>query len=662
MNKILKYYLRAIFLLFPIIFIPVITDSFGFGKNLSLMVMAIVALILWTIGLILAKEKMVKTNKLFWLFLIFTAWSVVSFLRLETGIKMTSLMSPMGMGTVLSLFILFFVWLQFVDKKEIEKQFLFLTISGLIVGILSLIVFVLPANKLPLLIPKIDPLISITSAWSLTGSLLAEMTLLVFLIFGWLRKLLAKIKEKEEMMVYLTDAMAVAFFSLLFFLDIYKVFKLGWGVLDRNSAWVIAVEVFKRNPIFGQGIGNFTEAFNLFRPASFNLTKYWTNIFAGSSMGILHIWTELGIVGLILVFYLILTVLRLKKNINFWQVLLFLAVVLFLPLNLMSVFLLVWLLVSIGLEVKETKLILSVGENNFNAMPYLVALLVLILSVGSGYWMTRMFLGDVYMRQSLLAASKNDGEKTYNLQIKAIGFNPNVASYRKIYSQTNLSLTQALLSEKEITDEQKEKASVLVQQAVREAKAAIALDNNNSAYWYNLAGIYKSLIGLVDGAADWSYEAYQQAIILDPVNPVLHLEMGGLFYAANNFEQADRSFEDVVTNKNDFANGWYNFANSSKKLNKLDLAVTYLETALKLVPADSSDYETASKELEVWKKELAELNAKNKVASDEAAMVEPETLKTPEPLPTMGTEEKVDVSADQLEPPMVEPTQEIPTE
>jgi hypothetical protein len=154
MNTILKYYLRAIFLLFPIMFIPVITDGFGFGKNLVLILMALLSLILWTVNLILAKEKVVKTNKLFWLFLIFIVWSVVSFLRLETGVKMLSLMSPMGIGTVVSLFVLFFVWLQVSDKKETEKQFLFLTGAGLLVSLVSLIVFVLPTNKLPLLIPN----------------------------------------------------------------------------------------------------------------------------------------------------------------------------------------------------------------------------------------------------------------------------------------------------------------------------------------------------------------------------------------------------------------------------------------------------------------------------------------------------------------------------
>jgi len=658
MNNILKYYLRVVFLLFPIAFVPIILDGFAFGKNLSLMIMALLALVLWIIKLLTNKEKTVKTNKLFWLFLVFFVWTIVSFFRLDAGVRMQSLMLPMGMGTVGSLLILFFVWLQVNDKEETEKQFLFLTISGLITGLVSLIVFMLPAGKLPLSLPKNNPLVSINSAWSLTGSIAGETILFAFLIFGWLKKLISKIKEKAEVMAYLTDALAVAFFSLLFLLDIYRIFKLGWVVLDRNSTWIIAVETFKTNPIFGVGIGNFTQAFNMFKPASYNLTEYWTSVFSGSSMGVLQIWTELGIVGLALVTYLVLMVLKMKKTVKFWQLALFLAVVLFLPLNLISVFLLVWLLSANVLETKENKLVLNVGENNFNVMPYLVAILILAGVGFGGYWMRKMFLGDFYMRQSLLAASKNDGVKTYELQIKAIGINPSLASYRKVYSQTNLALTQALLSNEEITDEDKEKASTLVQQSVREAKAAISLDQKNPEYWYNLANIYKSLVGLVDGAADWSYQAYQQALILDSTNPSLYLDMGGLFYAAGNYEQADRAFEEAVTNKNDFANGWYNWANSAKKLNKLDVAVARLEQALKLVPSDSGDYETASKELEIWKKELDEAvkQQQEMLKQQQAEQKQPETLKTPEPLPTVNPEEKVDVSSEELEPPVVEPT------
>ena len=184
-----------------------------------------------------------------------------------------------------------------------------------------------------------------------------------------------------------------------------------------------------------------------------------------------------------------------------------------------------------------------------------------------------------------------------------------------------------------MTDEDRQKASTLVQQAVREGKAAIALDENNPIYWLNLAMIYRQLVGMVDGAADWSYQAYQQAVVLEPANPISKLDLGGLLFAANKFEEADRVFEQVVTTKPDFANGWYNWAYSAKKLNKLEFAVARLTQAVALVPATSGDYEKANGELTTWKKELA--------ASAEAMAPKAETLKTAEPLPTTGKEQVV---------------------
>ena len=658
MNTVLKYFNRVIFLLFPIIFIPTITDSFGLGKNISLAVMAFLALLLWVIKLVTGKEKTAKTSKLFWLFLVFTIWSGVTFFRLESGARMMSLMSPMGMGTVISLFALFFVWLQVNDKEETKKQFLFLTISGVIAGLVSLIVFLLPASKLPLSIPKNNALLTIGANWSLTGSIWAEAALFIFLIFGWLKTLLKKVKEKSELKTYLVEAVAVIFFSLLFLLDIYRIFKAGWTFLDFNSAWVIAAEAFKKNPIFGMGIGNFVEAFNSYRPVSFNLTKNWSTTFTSSSMGILQIWTELGIVGLVLAGYLVAMVMKLKKSNNFWKLALFLAICLFLPFNLVTVFLLMWLLSEGVAENKESKLILNAGEKNFNVMPYLVAILVLAGVGFGGYWTTRIFLGDFYMRKSLVAAGKNDGTNTYQLAIKAIGFNPYVSSYRRIYAQTNLSIAENLLSKTDVSSDDKEKASTLVQQAVREAKAAVALDQKNPTYWYNLAGVYRSLVGYVDSSADWSYQAYQQAIILDSANPIYYLDFGGLLYSAKEYESAERAFEQATTAKSDYANAWYNWAYAAKQQNKMSAAVTRLEQALKLVPNESSDYEAAVKELEVWKAELAKTTTQvpEQPATTDQSQKAPEAKKATDLAPAITGTETAPTAEETLAPPATQVT------
>jgi Tfp pilus assembly protein PilF len=245
------------------------------------------------------------------------------------------------------------------------------------------------------------------------------------------------------------------------------------------------------------------------------------------------------------------------------------------------------------------------------------------------------------------------------LQIKAIGMNSNMAEYRKTYSQTNLALANTLLSNKDLSDDDKQKASVLIQQAVREAKSAITLESYNPNYWLNLAAVYRKIVGVVDGSADWSFQAYQQAVALEPVNPMSKLEMGGLLFAANRFDEADRVFEQVVTVKPDFANGWYNWAYTAKKTGKLADAVSRMTQALTLVPADSGDYETASKELAAWKKELDEaIKKQNADAQAAAAAKQPETLKTEQPLPTGSAKDRVAVPTGELAPPS---TQVIPS-
>jgi Tfp pilus assembly protein PilF len=212
-----------------------------------------------------------------------------------------------------------------------------------------------------------------------------------------------------------------------------------------------------------------------------------------------------------------------------------------------------------------------------------------------------------------------------------------------------MALAKTILSAKTVSDDDKQKASVLIQQAVREGKAAISLDPNNPNYWLNLASIYRDLIGVVDGSADWSFQAYQQATYLEPANAVTKLEMGGLLYAAGRYDEADRVFEQVVTEKADYANGWYNWAYSAKMSNKLPDAVTRLTQALALVSADSGDYDKASKELTAWQKEL---DAATKQAA--AAVKPPETLQTAQPLPTTSKSNPVNVPTGELQPPTTE--------
>jgi Tfp pilus assembly protein PilF len=632
-------------LVLPISFVPMVVDSFGTGRNIVLMVSALVGLLLMGVNVLVGKEKTVRTNSILWLLLVMVAYAWIQWWwRVAPGVKMRSVMEFGGVGTLSAWWVWLLLWLQ--TESDRENQIKWLSVAGIVAGVTSLGLFVIPASKLPIVWPKDNPLLNISSNWSITGSILGEVVLMVFLAIEWIKRLVAKLKKEEG---YVMEAVATSLISLVALLDMFRLFRGGWLNLDNGTSWVIVAEAFKRSPIWGVGMGDFVEAFWLWRPASYNLTQYWTSGFKYASNGLFNLWAEMGLIGLVIAGVMGLRILSTKKNFNGILTIAVGLAMLLLPYNFVLMMVMVWLLAGLGGKRVELALKVDVGERKINVAPGLLMGVVVVVGGVAGYWNYRMLAGEIFMRQSMMAAAKNDGGNTYNLQIKAIGMSPLMAEYRRVYSQTNLSLASVLLSNKELSDEDKQKASVLIQQAVREAKSAISLEQTNPNYWVNLASIYRQIVGIVDGSADWSYQAYQQAVALEPANPMSKLDMGGLLFAAGRYEEADRAFESVVYTKNDLANGWYNWAHTAKKLNKLPDAVSRLTQALALVPVDSGDYEQASKELTDWKKELEALTKKQADAVKQETKPA-ETLETPKPLPT-GTSGIIPVPTGDLNPP-----------
>jgi len=651
MMKILKTYLKVCLVLLPLSFLPIIIDAFGLGKNWLMLIMSLIGLIFWAIGvMIIGKEEKIRVSRGWWWLMGITIWATIFWFFGEAGLKMRSLVGVPGLGMMWSLTIWTFLWLQ-VSENRSENEEKWLTGAGLLVALSSLVVFLLPTAKLPISWPKDNPLINITQDWTLVGSLLGEIWLLLILVIIWVRKLMEKIKAREG---YVAQLVVTAILVMVLFLDVFKMVRAGWNYLDINSSWAIATESLKYRPLQGVGIGNYVQAFNAWKPATFNNNKNWLGVFNWGANTGMQVWTELGLIGLVMGVLAVLAFKKDQKSQRGKTLVILLAVILALtPINFVALWLAAWLATK-NINTKEIKVMLRAGEEGKNAGPAVLAVIVVALAIFGGYWGVRILLGEVYLRNSLAAAAKNDGGNTYNWQIKAIGINPNNAEYRQIYSQTNMALAGTILAKTDLTDTDKEQASTLIQQAVREGKAAVALDSKNPTYWSNLAVIYRQLVGTIEGAADWSYQAYAQAVSLDPTNPSLKLDFGGLLYAAGLYEDAARMFEQVVTLKPDLANGWYNLAYAEKKLNKLGLAVNHLNQAVSLVPTDSGDYDKASKELVAWKEEYDALMKQQQAAVEEAKQAE--TLKVPAALPTQGVEERVNVPAADLEPPKVEAT------
>jgi Tfp pilus assembly protein PilF len=621
---------------------PLVADAWGWGKNWWMVVLALVNLLLW-IGVWLKDGRgKVQTGMVSWWWLVTGVGLITLFLaNTYTGVRFRGLVGSGGLMTMVGVGIWWWLWQQ-LDANVKRKMVGVMGWAGVVLVMLAVAVFLIPQKMLPISWPPTNPWLMIDAGWSVTGSVVSEIVILLVLAFVVGHRLIVRIKKSEN---YWMWAIMEALLLIGVVIDGYRLFKGAWSGLPMDTAWSIALETLKRKPWVGVGWGNFIEAFNTYRPVGYNLTSMWATAFKNSTMTGLQWLTEAGMIGLGVMIWGML--IGLKKNTHGkrnWIKLGGVLALLLLPITSGGWWIMAWLL-ALKSETVEKEVLMLAGESKRNIGPWIIGGFTAVFVMGIGFMWIRLTMAEVAIKNSITAAAKNLAQPTYDWQRRAIEINPWEPEYRRLYSQTNLALAQATLSKETPSDAEKQQAAVLVQQSVNEGKAAIALDGLNSGYWANLAVIYRSLVGLVDGAADWSYESYNQAIALDSVNPLLKLNLGGLLYAANRFEDADRIFEGVVTSKPDLANGWYNWAYTAKKLNKINDAVARLNQAVSLVPADSGDFEKATLELTEWKKELEA--SQTPVPTPKEA----ETLKTPEPLPSVSEDEKPIIPSGVLAPP-----------
>jgi cytochrome c-type biogenesis protein CcmH/NrfG len=182
--------------------------------------------------------------------------------------------------------------------------------------------------------------------------------------------------------------------------------------------------------------------------------------------------------------------------------------------------------------------------------------------------------------------------------------------------------------------------TTLIQQSIAEAKSTVALNPLRAGNWEILGQTYRSIAPLAQGADAFAAQSYRQAIALDPLNPNLRIALGGLYYAAENYETAIDIFELAVSAKADHANARFNLAFALNEAGELDRAIAEMTAVLSLITnKEGQDFKVAQQT-------LSDMQAK-KAASTEGGQ---------ELNPPAGAEEPV------LEPPIELPEGSEPPE
>lgn len=612
--------------IFPLFFLPFTQDYYDTNKWYLLLGGAGILLGLWGIRVMTTKSLSISLGGTTKAMGLLGLVALTSLLIRSTN-RVEALLSPFGVGTFLALVVFSCIGDTFVNEKtkHILQQIVSISIS--IAGLIAIYQFFgLEKYLLPNAPFVQNPL------WTPVGASVGLIAILGVIIPLVLYEMGTRHKAGHDTLMIIGVVMAIACIGGLA-LTVFQVWPLWRATaLPFSASWSILLESYKYAPqmLFGVGGENFLAAFTRGRPMFLNATPLWSTRFNTGSSLILHVATLYGTLGLAAFLYFLKQLVFPDKKggqpTSVW-------VRISLGLGVISLVLLppsfpAFIIIVVLLWTTRTPRIVhrSLSQANLSIM---VGVVVLMLVAGGGYGLVRAYAAENSFFRSLTKLEERDGTGAYNLQIDTITKNPFISRYHLVYSQTNVALAGNLANatatesgQQATGNKDRELATQLVQQAIREAKLAVNLAPNNIIAWENLADIYQTLTGAAKGADQWTTAAYSQAIQLDPTNPVLRLRLGGAYVAMQALDRARDSYIGAISLKPDYANAYYNLSFVYKQQKQYLLAAQVLEETQKYVTPGSDDATRIEKELAGMRELLTE---KEKLVLDA-----PPTANTPE--------------------------------
>lgn len=602
--------------LVPAFFLPLTQDYYDTNKWTLLVGSAIIILILWGLRVVLTGTVTIAWNRTVKGLGLVTIAALVSLLVSPN--KGEALLSPFGAGTFLSLFLVAAVGTTFLDDKArgILRWTLMTTVS--LTGLLAVYQF-FGLSRITGLAGVAGLTFLSNPLWTPVGTSIGLITVIVVTLPLIAREALHRKRSGHDNHVIVAIVMGIAYIGGLT-LTAYQILP-TWSqtTLPYWVNWQILLESYKnwKQLLLGIGAENFLAAFTAGRPVALNMTPLWNTRFTLGSSTFFHIATVYGVVGAAALSWFLA---------GLHPVLLLTLV--FLPPSFSTL-----IVVATILIISQPPTHRSLARHS---LARLIAVPVFLLAAAASYGLVRAYGAELAFAQSLKALENRDGTATYNLQIQAITANPQIARFHTAYSQTNLALANAISSTAttsatpEQLDRDRQTATQLIQQAIREAKIGVNLAPQHVLAWENIANVYQTLTGVAQGADQWTVAAYQQAMQLDPTNPVIRLRLGGAFIGQQKLDAAAESYVAAISLKPDYANAYYNLAFVYREQKKYLPAAQAIKEAAKYVTPGGDDARRTQTELD----ELRELlTAEEKQALDaQTQAAPPETTTSPEPL------------------------------
>jgi len=592
LTKIEKSFLSVLLFLFPFFFLPTTQDFFIFNK-LYLIFFGVIILILISSFKVLITRKIFFSLRILDIPIIFFAVSSFATLLFTTPNIVQGALSPIS-GPVM--FFSLSVLYMYISRVALHRRFTGILL--VLVAIANIVLFFQPLKN--------------TGLSSLTGFPGGQVENILFLGFLFVIEIGLFIKEKHKKIL---DYVPLIFGAISFAMIVYGLVKSKPILPPIDISWFAFLETMKsiKTALLGVGFDNFSSFFTRSKTSGYNLGSFWQIAsFNTSSSLLLHIATEMGIVGIIaflsIVFTAALRVFPKETDLTEKLVLVYLiAAIIFFPPSLTVFFLVYFIFGLIAVKFSNNQ------GRTIDLNRYMIAtigiFIITIAALGASlYLLGRTYLAEIRFKKAITALSANKTKDIYDNLKAARVLNPYSEKYILNFSQTNLLIADGLAREKgeKLSNKDRQTIAQAIQAAISEAKQLIKLNPQKAQHYAGLADVYRNIIPIASGADAWAISAYQRAIVLDPSNPQYRLNLGGIYYLLGKYAEAISFFTQAAQLKPNWPNAYYNLAWSHYQNKEYEKAAVSMNAILRLINQDSSpdDYQKVKTDLEVFKQRL----------------------------------------------------------
>lgn len=471
------------------------------------------------------------------------------------------------------------------------------------------------------------------SALILLNTLSGWMVLFVGIVAFFLLTNLARVRANKTALISIVATLIiVGTLTLLPFVRAYFVnenFPME-ATLPIKESWIVATSALRDFPITGTGPSTFHLNFTRYRPISLNDTNAWGLRFDKPVNEFFNVMGTLGVIGLLAAIFFAVkafSLARLPKSAGGDEdglavtlnilIVVTLASFVFHYATVLTTFI---LFLVLGLKVarvsqKKKEALGIQGSSTASTSPMtslgnvvkveeeyrhiIFAAPFIAMALVATFLTHKIYLSEYYMRQSVNALQAGDGARAYDLQTRAINNYPKKDTYHNTYAQTSLLLANTLSAQQDLTEEEKQTIQTLLAQAIRSSRISTEiLVPGNVSGWEIRGNIYRNLMGAAADSESWAVSSYETAILLDPTNPRLRLDLGGIYFSLGDYLSAANQFRQAINLKPDYANAHFNFAQSLIQLKDYENAKRSLEAIKNLVPVDSEDYQLVLSEIQ----------------------------------------------------------------